>query len=542
VPAIKVQPLGVGNRLRGSRELVAIALLVRFLLAIGVTCWIVGDALGDIIHVAGTESEASHIWLVPFIFTWLFWLRARQVHLQLPSGGSWLGAIASFSGMAIWMIGYRLQIQFAWHFGAVMVIAGAALSVSGADYFWKFLPAWGTLVFAVPVPIRLRLLIAQPLEQLTAVATQFVSEILGMSVGRSGNQLSVNGVDVCIAEACNGLRLIFTLSLACYVALFIRRYRSWLRMVLLLLSPLVAVIANVARLVPTLWMYGHYPPAAAERFHDIGGAVMVLVAFAALTGLCELMQWVGLPVLSKENEADVQADRMRGQHSSGLPRSVAWKPLLLFFTALCIGAARRETLPNPDDASSYHHQVVEAAEAVGLTNGDWIGVDIPLPRASLDELKTNVAIARRYTNQKTGLSADVLVLQSPDVRDLYPHYPPVCYPGQGLKLIGSELVELNYRQMKIVARRYTFNRLDFRRADPTVVDNFMVVPIGETQPDTNGLERRIGTDRRYFGCAQVQVVYRQILSPQEQTEITQTLLRPYLPLLAVIECHAKASQ
>ncbi len=289
----EIRALDVGGRSAwtgGYRTTVALAIV-----ALAGAGWIAADAMSDLWYAGLHEPESSHILLVPVVFAWLFWVRRGRVR-ECDGSGRWPGAALLVLGVTLWTTGYHYQVQSFWHAGAVAMMAGAALAVVGRDALWKFLPVWGSLIFLVPVPARVRFFVAGPLERVTAELTQSVGEVLGMAVGRSGNQLSVNGVDVCVAEACNGMRLAFTLLLACYVAMFYRPLRGWVRAVVLLASPVVAVGANVVRLVPTVWVFGHYPLATAERFHDVTGWVMLILAFGFLTGFCRLLEWVGLPI------------------------------------------------------------------------------------------------------------------------------------------------------------------------------------------------------------------------------------------------------
>src|SRR5205823_5635867 len=99
--------------------------------------------------------------------------------------------------------------------------------------------------------------IAAPLQTATASATQTMCDLIGMNVDRAGNLLSINGKEVTVAEACNGMRMILTLLMVCYVIAFTMPMRTWVRILFLLASPIVAIISNVARLVPTIWMYGN---------------------------------------------------------------------------------------------------------------------------------------------------------------------------------------------------------------------------------------------------------------------------------------------
>ena len=85
-----------------------------------------------------------------------------------------------------------------------------------------------------------------------------VSEVIGLDVIRNGNLLTVNGMDVAVVEACNGMRMVFTLFLASYVFAFVTPLRGYVRFLILAACPLTAVICNVIRLVPTVWMFGLY--------------------------------------------------------------------------------------------------------------------------------------------------------------------------------------------------------------------------------------------------------------------------------------------
>jgi exosortase len=181
--------------------------------------------------------------------------------------------------------------QSLWHAGAVLVAAGCALTVLGRGLLVRFLPAFIALVFLVPVPARVRQAVAIPLEAATAEVTQRVVHLTGESVERSGNLLSINGVDVTIAEACNGMRMVFALTLVSYAFAFGTPLRLHTRLIILVASPLSAVVCNVVRLVPTVWLYAHRPGEFSQRVHDWGAWVMLGVSFLILAGTLRLLRW-----------------------------------------------------------------------------------------------------------------------------------------------------------------------------------------------------------------------------------------------------------
>ena len=118
-----------------------------------------------------------------------------------------------------------------------------------------------------------------------------------MDVEQRGNLISFNGKQVEIAEACNGMRMVFTLFLASYVFAFVTPLRGYVRAIILLASPVTAVVCNVIRLVPTVWVFGHTSPEKAAIFHDFSGWVMLVVAFLGLTGIVRILKWAMVPVV-----------------------------------------------------------------------------------------------------------------------------------------------------------------------------------------------------------------------------------------------------
>ena len=108
--------------------------------------------------------------------------------------------------------------------------------------------------------------------------------------------LSINGVEVGIAEACNGLRMVFALVLVSGAFAFGNPLRWYVRAIILIASPVSAIFCNVLRLIPTVWLYGYSSSDVAGNFHDISGWCMLLVAFLLLMVIIRLLRWALVPV------------------------------------------------------------------------------------------------------------------------------------------------------------------------------------------------------------------------------------------------------
>jgi len=272
----------------GRRDLAVAAVLCAA--AVGVL-W---DAWADIYRIGTTDEECSYVLLAPLVVFCLGWVRRKEL-IKQPVRRAWAGLAVLALGWGVFWHGY-VSDPVIWRAGAVMIAVGAFVAAVGLDVSWKLWPALAACVFLVPVDPNGRYRLAEPMQVVTAQAAQHVCDILGMYVQRSGNLLSVNGVGVTVAEACNGMRMILTLLMVCYLVAFSTPMPTWVRVPFLMLSPLVAIVANVARLVPTVWMFGHRSAAAAERFHDASGWVMLVIAFLLLMGVFRLIRRVTGPV------------------------------------------------------------------------------------------------------------------------------------------------------------------------------------------------------------------------------------------------------
>jgi exosortase len=287
----------------------------------------------DILLIATKDEEQSHIFLVPVVACWMFW--ARKIRFRsCPPGGAIMGtAIVGLSWMFLLVGLYglpgpvhsflmtigrpRIFHIFAsageWleqgnttmvHCGTVGMAIGAALTFLGVNVLRQFFPAFAVLVFIVPIPGAVRQFVSLPLQTAAAASTQALLETFGVLVERSANQLTINGNDVMVAEACNGMRMVFALVLVSYAFAFGIPLRNSVRLVVLALSPVAALVCNVFRLIPTVLIFGQAEKTfmgrsvkdLASSFHDVSGWLMVPLAFLLLLAGLKALRWALIPV------------------------------------------------------------------------------------------------------------------------------------------------------------------------------------------------------------------------------------------------------
>ena len=271
----------------------AVAALVMAALGVAVTF----DAWRDIFLIAYNDEEYSHIFIVPVVALWMLWVRRMRFRHCRPAG-TIVGPVLVLLGWLVSSYGFHHAHQSLWHGGSVIVVIGCMLSVLGKNVIFRFLPAFAVLIFLVPVPGMIRQRIALPLQTHTADIAQVSLEVLGIETEVHGNVLTLNGQPVTIAEACNGMRMVFPLILISYAFGFGLPLRNSVRFLILLASPLAALVCNVIRTLPTIWLYGRGDASrdVAELFHTYSGWLMLPIAFLLLLGIIKLLRWAMLPV------------------------------------------------------------------------------------------------------------------------------------------------------------------------------------------------------------------------------------------------------
>lgn len=263
------------------------------------------DAWLDILAIARSDEEASHVFLVPLIVAWIVWSRREQVRDLRPENSVAGPLLIALGGLLNWY-GFNYFTQAAWHGGAVVVAAGCFVTLAGWRFVRALWPAFLVLGFLVPVPGMIRQQVALPLQEVSAWATEWVYRALALPIERNGSVLHFNGEDIAIAEACNGMRMVFALILVTYAVVFATPLRAYVRVLLLVMSPVLAVVCNIIRLAPAVWFYGYYPDTLGPVFHDLSGWAMILVAFMLVMGIIRLLQWLELPIMQRgAEEADL---------------------------------------------------------------------------------------------------------------------------------------------------------------------------------------------------------------------------------------------
>lgn len=286
--------LPAARRRRGRRAWVLSDAVIVIGLVL-VAMWTQRQALLDMMMIGLNDPEQSHIFLAPVVALYLLYLRRSRIR-NLAVQPHLIGPLTVVAGWLLGWWGFHSGTQIAWHGGALLVVLGAVLSVTGPMLLRRFAPVLAVLLFMLPIPGELRHRVAYPMQEMATSVTYAVLEFVGVTAVKSGNVLVINGEQVAVGEACNGMRMVFALTLVVYAFAFGTALKPASRAVLLVLSPFVAILCNVIRLVPTSLVYGYGSSEMAQNFHDYAGWVMLPLALIMLVGVLRTITWLEFPV------------------------------------------------------------------------------------------------------------------------------------------------------------------------------------------------------------------------------------------------------
>jgi exosortase len=251
-------------------------------LASACVLWAYWTTLGDAAERWSVDPQYSHGYLVPAFAALLLWLRRGQLARGTARSSRWGWPLLAGA------LGLRLggtYFHFEWLDAVSLLpcLAGLCLLLGGTRALRWSWPAIAFLFFMIPLPYRVAVAMAGPLQQVATLASTFMLQTLGMPAVAEGNVILLNEASLGIVEACSGLRMLvvfFALSTA--VALVARRM-FWERFFVVFSAIPIALFTNVMRITATGVAYETIGGEAGRFiFHDLAGWLMMPLALALL--------------------------------------------------------------------------------------------------------------------------------------------------------------------------------------------------------------------------------------------------------------------
>lgn len=494
------------------------------------TAW--RELLGLVRH----DPELNYVIALPVVMAMLIWVRRDRLHGPVRRG-SWLGL--GVIGLALMLSRLPLPsslLDWQWFGSAGLAVFGVFVLVWGPGIVRAWAPALVLLALLVPLPEEIRRGISVPLERLTAMITALALRGVGMEVERFGNLLTVAGHPVNVAEACSGTRMVMSVGLAVYAYVFLHPLRSWVRLVLLGLAPVIALSCNVLRVAMSVAMYGLVDESSAAFFHDWTAWGMMVLAYFCCLGILSLTGWLGYPTHRGET---LPSTLVRGGGESG-PDAVQypWRRGLPATLAALLLLATAWTQFAPEvtgQVGAYRGEVRSLTDQLQGPGPDWVGAEEPAAAAVVNLLRSNAMVQTRFTHTQSGETFWVAVVHCGQVRDLREHHPPQCYGNTGWQVSGPQWVSWSAGDREIPGNEYTMRRMIGGYAEQIMVNNTFLLPgIGATREHDAMLPRERDRVQNARGAAELQWVFHAGTPQARRRELVQGFINTNRSLIELL--------
>ncbi|NOX98116.1 MAG: exosortase/archaeosortase family protein, partial [Nitrospirae bacterium] len=210
----------------------------------------------------------------------------------LPRESYQQGIIVLIAGLLLYIVGLRGEFFQVSLFSFLIVLGGLFLFFFGKKITLQLLFPLGFLIFAIPLPSYYESL-AAPLQALSSWGSTGIIRLLGIPVLREGNIIYLPNFTLDVAIVCSGLKaLILVTTLGAFYAYFTQKLLGR-RLALFLLSPPIAVIANIVRIVIIALIVRFSGAKLAFKFiEDFAGILIFVVAGALLVTAGWVIEWI----------------------------------------------------------------------------------------------------------------------------------------------------------------------------------------------------------------------------------------------------------
>lgn len=232
------------------------------------------------------ESLYSHAMFIPLISLFFVW-RQRALLGRAPLVPSpMLGYPLLLMGCLMLLVGDFLGFMTLVHFSLLPVVCGLSFLMLGRTATLVLWFPLAFLFFMLPPPYSIISVISFKSKMLATESAVHLGQLLTLNFVQDGSYVFLGSEDrLMVGDVCGGMRSLIALLAFGALMAYISKTRGWARIVILLISPVVAIAANVARIF-FLCVVGYIwgSDAATGLVHDASGIGIFAFAFVLLFG------------------------------------------------------------------------------------------------------------------------------------------------------------------------------------------------------------------------------------------------------------------
>jgi exosortase A len=244
--------------------------------------------VSDWIHL----PDFSHGFLIPIVSVYFVYERRKEYSAFSPSS-HWTGLPLLLFGVILLLLGNLATEFFTMRFSMLVVLGGIVLFLLGKEFFKTLIFPILFLIFMIPIPSVLMDRITFPMQLFASKVAAKCLYLIGIPVLREGNIIQLANTSLEVAEACSGIRSLISLLALSVVFAYFSQKTTLKRVVLVLSTFPIAIIANAARVTGTGILAHRYGDKVAQGFfHGFSGWILFVVAFVCLFAVGGLLSRV----------------------------------------------------------------------------------------------------------------------------------------------------------------------------------------------------------------------------------------------------------
>jgi exosortase len=195
------------------------------------------------------DPNYTHGFFVPVFSLFLLWERRAKL-AALRSQPAWSGLVILLFALLALVLGTIDSGFFVHRISFLLFIAGLVVFLAG----WKHLAAvsfpLAFLVLMIPSSALLGQ-ITLPLQLVASKTASFLLMLVGVPAVREGNIILLPTARLEVAEACSGIRSLFSLITLTVIYAYMAETKTGVRVLLVLMAVPISVLANALRITVT---------------------------------------------------------------------------------------------------------------------------------------------------------------------------------------------------------------------------------------------------------------------------------------------------
>ena len=254
-------------------------------LVVVLLAWIYAPHVIGMVENWWEDPNYSHGFLVPLISAYLIWRQRRQLS-EAAGDPNYLGLVVIAGGLLMLVIGQLAHEFYLRRLSLIPVMWGLVLLAWGWQVARRVIFAFAYLILMVPLPYLLYDAVAFPLRLIAAQIAAWGIRLFGIPVFLEGNVIHLPNLVMNVVDACSGIRSLISLLAVGVILAYLILPTRWIKVVVVLLVPPVAVLTNALRVTAAGVLAHYYGPETLEGvMHDFVGWLVFMLGFIILLAI-----------------------------------------------------------------------------------------------------------------------------------------------------------------------------------------------------------------------------------------------------------------